>query len=167
MSALNEWAETVLGLSQQAQNLSIGQICLRALVVYLVLLMAVRFGKKRFLSSATAFDAILVILIGSTAARAISGNVPFFGTLVAVFVLIALHWVISLMSRDWPAFSALVKGHTTLLIKNGKVERQALKEAHMSNDDLEQDLREQGADDASQVKEARLERNGKLSVIKK
>jgi uncharacterized membrane protein YcaP (DUF421 family) len=167
MSAPNEWAETVLGLSQQAQNLSIGQICLRALVVYLVLLMAVRFGKKRFLSSATAFDAILVILIGSTAARAISGNVPFFGTLVAVFVLIALHWVISLISRDWPAFGALVKGHTTLLIKNGKVERQALKEAHMSNDDLEQDLREQGADDASQVKEARLERNGKLSVIKK
>jgi uncharacterized membrane protein YcaP (DUF421 family) len=167
MSAPNEWAETVLGLSQQAQNLSLGQICLRALVVYLVLLMAVRFGKKRFLSSATAFDAILVILIGSTAARAISGNVPFFGTLVAVFVLIALHWVISLISRDWPAFGALVKGHTTLLIKNGKVERQALKEAHMSNDDLEQDLREQGADDASQVKEARLERNGKLSVIKK
>jgi uncharacterized membrane protein YcaP (DUF421 family) len=167
MNALNDLAETVLGLSAKAQDLSLAQICVRALIVYLALLVAVRFGKKRFLGSATAFDVILTILVGSTAARAIAGNVPFFGTLAAVFVLIALHWIISLMSRDWPTFSALVKGHTTLLIKNGQVDRQAMKDAHMSDDDLDQDLREKGVNHPSSVEEARLERSGKLSVVKK
>jgi uncharacterized membrane protein YcaP (DUF421 family) len=164
---LTDLGETVLGLSQQAPDLSLVQICVRAAVVYLVLLAAIRFGKKRFLGQATAFDFILVIIVGSTAARAIAGNVPFFGTLAAVCVLIALHWIISLVSRDWPAFSTLVKGRTTPLIKNGRIDRQALKDAHMSDDDLEEDLRQEGVDHPSQVKEARLERSGKLSVVKK
>jgi uncharacterized membrane protein YcaP (DUF421 family) len=42
-----------------------------------------------------------------------------------------------------------------------------LASAHMSDDDLAQDLREEGVDAATQVKSARLERSGKLSVIKK
>ena len=57
----------LLGLSAtQAQELTWLQVCLRAVVVYAVLIVYVRFGKKRFLSQATAFDAILVIIIGSS-----------------------------------------------------------------------------------------------------
>jgi uncharacterized membrane protein YcaP (DUF421 family) len=37
----------------------------------------------------------------------------------------------------------------------------------MSPDDLEEDLRQQGIKKHVQVEEARLERSGKLSVIKK
>jgi uncharacterized membrane protein YcaP (DUF421 family) len=37
----------------------------------------------------------------------------------------------------------------------------------MSPDDLEEDLRDKGIRDASEVEEARLERSGRLSVIKK
>jgi uncharacterized membrane protein YcaP (DUF421 family) len=37
----------------------------------------------------------------------------------------------------------------------------------MSNADLAEDLRQQGVERPEEVKEARLERSGKLSVIKK
>jgi uncharacterized membrane protein YcaP (DUF421 family) len=37
----------------------------------------------------------------------------------------------------------------------------------MSDDDLAEDLRQQGVSNPEKVKEARLERSGKLSVIKK
>ena len=37
----------------------------------------------------------------------------------------------------------------------------------MSDDDLDQDLREKGVNHPSSVEEARLERSGKLSVVKK
>jgi uncharacterized membrane protein YcaP (DUF421 family) len=167
MDALKDIIDTALGLSLRPQQLELWQICLRAIIVYLAMIVFVRFGKKRFLSRATAFDAILVIVIGSTAARAITGNAPFFATLAAVWVLIAMHWVISYFTESSPTLGSLVKGNTTVLVRNGRVDRQALKDAHMSPDDLDEDLREQGIDDAKKVKEARLERSGKLSVIRK
>jgi uncharacterized membrane protein YcaP (DUF421 family) len=37
----------------------------------------------------------------------------------------------------------------------------------MSSDDLDEDLREQGVEKLQEVKEARLERSGKVSVIRK
>jgi uncharacterized membrane protein YcaP (DUF421 family) len=167
MDTLHRFAETLLGLSLRPQQLELWQICLRAVVVYLAMIVFVRFGKKRFLSRATAFDAILVIVIGSTAARAITGNAPFVATLVAVWVLIAMHWVISYFTEGSPMLGSLVKGKATVLVRNGRVDRRALKQAHMSPDDLEEDLREQGVGDPKKVKEARLERSGKLSVIRK
>jgi uncharacterized membrane protein YcaP (DUF421 family) len=167
MDALKDITDTALGLSLRPQQLELWQICLRAVIVYLAMIMFVRFGKKRFLSRATAFDAILVIVIGSTAARAITGNAPFFETLAAVWILIAMHWVISYFTEGSPMLGSLVKGNTTVLVRNGRVDRQALKDAHMSPDDLDEDLREQGIDDPKKVKEARLERSGKLSVIRK
>ncbi len=42
-----------------------------------------------------------------------------------------------------------------------------MKAAHMSSGDLEEDLRQKGVDEPKKVKEARLERSGDLSVIKK
>jgi uncharacterized membrane protein YcaP (DUF421 family) len=167
MDALKDITDIALGLSLRPQQLELWQICLRAVIVYLAMIAFVRFGKKRFLSRATAFDAILVIVIGSTAARAITGNAPFFATLAAVWVLIAMHWVISYFTESSPTLGSLVKGNTTVLVRNGRIDRQALKDAHMSPDDLDEDLREQGIADPKKVKEARLERSGKLSVIRK
>jgi len=75
--------------------------------------------------------------------------------------------VISLISRESPTISSLVKGHSTVLVRNGHVNAQALKAAHMTRDDLDEDLRQEGVDQVSDVKEAQLERSGELSVIRK
>jgi uncharacterized membrane protein YcaP (DUF421 family) len=168
MNTAYQWLDTLLGLhASRASELSVAQTCARAFVVYLVLIAYVRFGKKRFLGEATAFDAILVIVIGSLASRAIAGNAPLGSTLAATFVLIAMHWVMSYFTKNWPALGTLLKGHDTVLIKNGRVNHQALGASHMAMDDLEQDLRQQGVDDPCDVKEARLERSGKVSVVRK
>ena len=160
--------DMVLGLSAtKAEQLSTIQVCDRAIVVFIVLIVYVRIGKKRFLSSATAFDAILVIIIGSIASRAISGTAPFVASLAATLVLILFHWFISLIASGSKRFSGLVKGHDTLIIKDGTVNDRALRDAHMSVDDLCEDLRQNGIESPSQVKEARLERSGELSVIRK
>jgi uncharacterized membrane protein YcaP (DUF421 family) len=60
-----------------------------------------------------------------------------------------------------------VKGHSTVLIKEGKVMSDALAAAHMSRDDLDEDLREKSVSNPAEVREARLERSGRLSTIKK
>jgi uncharacterized membrane protein YcaP (DUF421 family) len=163
---ISSQADALLGLSLTAKDLEFWQMGLRAIIVYGALIVCVRFGKKRFLGEATAFDAILVIIIGSTASRAITGTAPFAGAIVAAFVLVGVHWIFSYISRSSPAFGHLIKGRTTLIVKNGRVLREALWDAHMSKDDLDEDLRKQGCGSPAGIKEARLERDGRLSVVK-
>jgi uncharacterized membrane protein YcaP (DUF421 family) len=168
MDALWSIIDALLGLSAvKAEELSTLQVCLRALVVYLVLIGYVRFAKKRFLSEATGFDAILVIVIGSIASRAISGTAPFFGSLAGAFTLVLVHWVISYITQDSALFSYVVKGKDTVLIRNGKIDRKAMAASHISEDDLAEDLRLEGVETLEQVKSARLERSGRLSVIRR
>jgi uncharacterized membrane protein YcaP (DUF421 family) len=167
METMAHVANALIGFSAKAEQFTIVQGIIRALLVYIVLIVVVRFGKKRFLGEATAFDVILVIIIGSTASRAIVGNAPLFVALAAVIALVAFHWVISLVARDSRFFSILVKGHSTLIIKDGKVQRKNMRAAHMSADDLDEDLRHNGVSEPAQVAEARLERDGKLSVLRK
>jgi uncharacterized membrane protein YcaP (DUF421 family) len=168
MEAFWNSTDALLGLSAvKAEELSTLQVCLRALVVYLVLIGYVRFAKKRFLSQATGFDAILVIVIGSVASRAISGSAPFVPSLAGTFVLVLVHWVISYITQNSALLGYIVKGKDTVLIRNGKIDREALAASHMSEDDLEEDLRQEGIETPTQVKMARLERSGRLSVIRK
>lgn len=166
MEAMGSLVEAFLGLSAtKPDELTVTQVCLRAIVVYLVLIGYVRVGKKRLLGQASAFDAVLLIIIGSVASRAVSGTAPFLASLAATLVFILMHWVISYFDETSPLFGFLTKGADTLLVKNGRIDRRALHNSHMSVDDLMEDLRLHGIDDLKKVKEARLERNGKLSVI--
>lgn len=168
MESLWNSVDTWLGLSAvKAEELSTLQVCLRAMVVYLVLIGYVRFAKKRFLGEATGFDAIVVIIIGSIASRAISGTAPFVASLAGTFVLVLVHWVISYVTQRSPLLSYIVKGTDTVLIRNGEIDREALAASHMSKDDLDEDLRQEGIETPTQVKVARLERSGRLSVIRK
>jgi uncharacterized membrane protein YcaP (DUF421 family) len=166
MASIHQWADTILGLSLKSEQLGFEQMAARALLMYVLLLIIVRLGKKRFLGRATAFDVILVIMIGSIAARALTGGSPFFPATLGVIVLVAVHWVISWVARKAPGFSGLVKGHSTVLIKNGTILAEALADAHMSRDDLDEDLREKSIAKPSDVVEARLERSGRLSILK-
>jgi uncharacterized membrane protein YcaP (DUF421 family) len=162
-----EVIDRLLGLSLKSEELGFDHMAARAALMYVALIALVRFAKKRFLGGATAFDYILVILIGAVAGRAMTGGSPYFASLFGLFVLIAMHWAFSFTSERSQAFSHFIKGYATTIIKNGRIDKGALADAHMSGDDLDEDLREKGVMEAGQVQEARLERSGKLSVIKK
>ena len=93
LSKLHEVLHQLLGLSSKAEELAFYQIAARAFIVYVALLVVMRSGKKRFLGrGASAFDVALVITLGSIAARAISGNTAFFGSIVGLAVLVFVHW---------------------------------------------------------------------------
>ena len=73
--------DEALGLSLKSEQLGFGHMAARAAVMYVALIVLVRFAKKRFLGQATAFDYILVVLIGAVAGRAMTGGAPYFASL--------------------------------------------------------------------------------------
>jgi uncharacterized membrane protein YcaP (DUF421 family) len=161
-SALN----ALLGTDAQSHELSALQMGIRALVVYLVTLLVVRLAKKRFMGRATAFDVILGIMLGSLASRAITGTSPLVPTLVATAMLVFLHWIFSGVALRWHGFGVLIKGRPNLLVREGQADKQAMEKEHLTEHDLWEDLRTRGIANLAQVKEARLERSGQLSVIR-
>lgn len=161
-----EIGKQAFGLSLKADDIEFWQVAARALLVYAALIIILRLAKKRSLGRATPLDVILVITIGSVASRGITGNAPLGNSLVAVVTLVALHWLLSFITRDHARISDLIKGSPTRIVVDGKVDQEALLDAHMSDDDLLEDLRQKGLQDPKQAKEAVLERSGELSVVR-
>ena len=155
-----------LGLGLDNKDINIPQMALRAVVVYIVTVAVVRFGKKRFMGRATAFDVILGIMLGSIASRAITGNSPFVPALVATGVLVGMHSLFSGIAMHWHRFGAAIKGHSNVLVRDGRIDWKLMRATHMTEHDLWEDLREKGITRLEEVAEARLERDGGLSVIK-
>ena len=142
------------------------QMALRTMIIYAFTLVLIRFGSKRFLGEATAFDAIVGIMLGSVMSRAINGSAPLFPTLLAGAVFIGLHWSFAVLAFHTNWFGSIVKGNPVLLIKDGQIQQQGVRRAGVSTHDLEEVLRLQTqATDPSKVKLAYLERNGKISII--
>src|SRR5689334_11452656 len=158
--------ETVFGPNAAGADLSVLQMAARAVVIYVAMVLIVRAGKKRFMARATAFDVILGIMLGSLASRAITGNAPFVATLLSTAVLVALHWMFSAMALRWHGFGLAIKGRAEVVIRDGKTLPAVMRKLHLTSNDLWEDLRSAGIERLEEVKEARLERSGKLSVIR-
>lgn len=91
-------------------------------------------------------------MIGSLASRSVSGTAPFVATFAATLVFVLVYWLISYLSVRSATLSFLVKGNDTLLIKHGRLNRNALRDAHMSSVDLDEDLRSKASGNSKRSK---------------
>ncbi|MFT2008931.1 DUF421 domain-containing protein [Pontibacter sp. 13R65] len=159
--------EAALGIN--SDSLTWWQMAIRAVVVFCVALLILRIGSNRIFGKQTAFDIVLGIIYGSVLSRAITGNSPFFPTLVAALVLMLLHKGLAVAAYHSNfGFGNFIKGKPVVLIKNGEILRDALEKSTVTEDDLKEALRSKGTvDDLGKVKAAYLERSGKISVILK
>lgn len=158
--------QDLLGIGLDVQDINSLQMGLRTLLIYGATLAIVRVGSKRFLSQATAFDAIVAIMLGSIMSRAINGSAPLLPTAVAGAILVGIHWLIAAIAYYSDSFGNLVKGHPVLLIKDGEVQRKAMRQSSLSSQDLAEALRlGSKVTEPERVQLAYLERNGGISVI--
>lgn len=158
--------QALLGLGREIGDVDSVQMTLRTVVVYVGSLAIVRLGSKRFLSRASAFDVIVAIMLGSIMSRAINGSAPLLPTLTAGAVMVAMHWLIAALAFHFDWLGPLVKGGRILLIENGRLRREGMKRAGVSDRDLQQALRmHSGHTDPAKIRLASFERSGDISVI--
>jgi uncharacterized membrane protein YcaP (DUF421 family) len=165
---LSDWMRMALGLDLQPEALSFWQMALRAIIVFIVALVIVRLANRRFLAHRTAFDAILGFILASVLSRAVNGSSSFFPTLGAGFVLVGVHRLMAAIAFRSHRFSLLVKGKEGLIVEEGQIDEQKMRSHSLTYGDLMEDLR-LGAhvDDLAEVKAARVERSGAISIIRR
>ena len=168
MNALQNFFLMVLGPDGKATELTLLQISLRGFVIFIAGLVIVRIGDRRSLAEKTAFDAIFIVLVGSMLSRAINGTSPFFTTIGAGIALMIIHRAFAFGAFKSHWFGKLIKGEALTLVRNGEIIRKSMKEALVSEHDLDEDLHlDAKTEDVSDIKIARLERSGDISFVKK
>jgi uncharacterized membrane protein YcaP (DUF421 family) len=139
---------------------------LRATVIYFFLLVVVRLLGKRTVGHSTAFDFIVALILGEVVDEPIYGDVPLIQALLVIAVIGGWHVVNAYLSYRSQTFDRLTGGSPTVLIRDGQLDRRAMRRERVNEGDLRSLLRLQQIDDLSEVKLATLEPNGELSVIK-
>lgn len=167
LETLHDFAERLLGLSVQAHDLHFSHMAWRTLIVFIFAVVLARLGDRRFLGHGAGFDIMVAIILGSVLSRAVNGQAPFFPTLGASALLVLLHHLLAKLAYHSHGFSRLVKGSALVLVRDGKLNDAELRRNNITHDDLDEHLRLNGSViGTGDVAEARLERNGSVSVVK-
>jgi uncharacterized membrane protein YcaP (DUF421 family) len=150
------------------ENLTPLQMAVRSFVMFFIALALIRIGGMRIFGKRTAFDNILVIMLGAILARGVVGASPFFSTVAAATIMVVIHKILALLAMKHVWVGMIVKGYRRSLFKNGKYNLKNMKITSISKDDLMEGVRLQiNSDTLDDVKEAYIEKNGQLSIIKK
>ena len=142
---------------------------IRGAAVYLILLVIMRLSGRRTLAQMTPFDFILLLIIAETTQQALLGDdFSITNAVVLIVTLIGIDIGLSYVKRWSPAAAKLLEGVPTVLIRDGKIDQHALKRARVEMSDiLVSARRNQGLENAGQVKHAVLETDSGISIIPK
>lgn len=140
-------------------------IILKTIAMYFFIILAYRLMGKKEVGQLSIVDLIVTILIAELVALAISGKESILVSIVPITILVLVQISISYLSLKNEKFRYLVDGKPTLIIKNGKLNFNAMSKIRYSLDDLIMQLRLQGIKSIDKVKYAILENNGQLSVF--
>lgn len=142
------------------------QMCIRAAIIFAAGLVLIRVFARHATGQQTALGIVLAFIIGSNLSRAITGNARFLPTLASTTWLAILYWVSGYAAARWRSFGWLVKGSPITLVSGGRRDLAAMRRATVSEGDIEEAARDAGIGDPGEIREAVLERNGKISVLK-
>lgn len=143
-------------------------VAIRTLILYSIVLFAVRLMGKSELSKMSPFQLVIVFMIAELAAIPIdSTSASLVNGVMAIFTLMFLQIFISFLSIKSEGFKDFISGKPSILIEKGKLNIKELRKLRITNTDLMEQLRLENCPSISDVQYAVMESNGQLTVIPK
>lgn len=143
-------------------------ILIRTLIVYIVLICVMRLMGKRQIGELEITDLVTTLLISEIASLPITNqDIPLSHAVIPMILLLALEVTSSVILIRLPRLKNLVSARPTMLMKNGVLNQQALREMRMSMDELISEARQQGYSSLEQIDYAILEKDGKMTILPK
>jgi len=144
------------------------RIIISSVVIYLFIIIAIRFFGKKELSQLSVIDLVFILLISNSVQNAMVGsNSTLLGGLVSAGTLFITNYIFKQILYRFPKFSSLIQGETLMLIYNGKLIKENTAKAKLTIDEIMEALREHGVSQIEDVDLAVLEVDGNISVLSK
>lgn len=139
----------------------------RGSVIYWLLFVLLRFAGRRDVGSLGVADLLVLVLVADAAGNAMSGDSTSLGDgMVIVTTIVGWSVVIDRIGYYVPFTRRFLEPSRVLLIKDGKINHQGMRQEHFTRGELMEQLRIQGIERIGDVKRMYIESNGQVSVIK-
>jgi uncharacterized membrane protein YcaP (DUF421 family) len=146
-------------------NIPAWELVLRAVVIYVALLIALRIFGKREVGQFTLYDLVFVLLVANALQPAITGpDNSLGGGLVLIVALVLVNAGVSRLDRI-PRLHRLFAAAPTVIIKDGKYLRAVMKREGVDEEEIETAVREHGVADVKDVQLGVLEPDGSISIV--
>lgn len=140
----------------------------QTILVFFSLLVCARLLGKTQVGQLTFYEYVSGITIGSVAGNALASDFnKVWNHLFDLFLFVSLAYAISHITLISRPLRKLIEGKPTVVIQNGEILRENMREMRYDLDELNAQLREKGILDISEVQYAILENNGSMSVVQK
>jgi len=122
------------------------------------------FGKRE-LAQLNPFDLVVLLSLSNTVQNAIIGDDnSVSGGVIGAFGLLAINWLVVRALYNSPKLTRIVEGRSTVLIRDGQIDKLAVKRESLTHEELMEVIHKQGFDRLGQVKRCELEPNGTFYI---
>lgn len=143
-------------------------VYIRAIILYIVIIVAIRLMGKRQIGELQPSELAITILISNMATLPIEdSNIPMLVGAVPIAALVGFEILMSKISLKSIRFRRFVSGNPIVIIREGEIDQKQMKKLRFSIDDLMEALRENGIFDIKDVYYAIVETTGQVTVMQK
>ena len=138
---------------------------MRAVVIYVALLAALRLFGKREVGQFTLYDLVFILLVANALQPAITGpDTSLVGGLVLVVALVGTNYLVGRLD-SLPRFHHLFTPAPAVIVRDGKYLPDVMRREGVDQDEVEMAIREHGIRDLKEVQLGVLESDGTISIV--
>jgi uncharacterized membrane protein YcaP (DUF421 family) len=150
-----------------AINVPVWEIVVRGSVTFLLIFAFYRFVMRRDIGAVGVADVLVLVLIADAAQNAMAGEYTTISEgAILVGTLIGWNVLFDRLAYRYEGFAKFAEPEPLPLVQRGRILARNLRRESLTVKDLMAKLREHGIDDLSVVKNARMESDGEITVIR-
>ena len=139
---------------------------LRTVILYFLIMTGLRLMGKRQIGELEPSELVLTMMISDLATVPMQDfGIPLLAGVIPILTLLSLSMLLSQLSLLSLRFRELMCGTPSILIRNGKLQQDAMRKNRYTLDELLEQLRGQGYVSVDEVRWAVLEKSGQLSIL--
>lgn len=143
-------------------------IFIRAIILYLFLLIAMRLMGKRQLSELQPFEFAITLVAAELACIPMADNtIPIIYGMVPILTLVFLHNLFTIIEGKSHRARKLLNGKPVIIISEGVIDCKMLYKCGLTINDILESMRSQGYFNIGDIQYAIFETNGQLSILPK
>jgi uncharacterized membrane protein YcaP (DUF421 family) len=149
-------------------GITVGEKLLRALIIYLFLLFALRVQGKRELAQQNTLDFLVLLLVANAVQNGIIGNDnSVTGAIVGALALFGVNFTFKTLAYRFPWADRVFEGSPSYLIKDGEFMDGTMRREQISKPELRAIAQRQGYESLDDVGTAVLETDGTIRFERK
>lgn len=141
-------------------------LAIRAIILYCFVIFVMRAVGRRELSSLTAIDLVLLIVMGDAIQQGLTqDDYSVSGAVIVVSTFAVMQVMSAYLGYRFRRVRTVLEGRPVVLVDNGELVEESLRRHRLTADDVAEEMRLQQIMSFSDLRWAILEANGRISFI--